>query len=784
MRPARGGNMLFRESNCLYYRYYTHRPVVINRTLLRGVHMPIPKAILVFVCVVVFCSATLGQIANVQVATPYAALQNEEQVFYSPVDGRFVLATWRDFRLGFRRCGIGRSTDGGATWSDQLNYLLMDPNNRQSDPTMTVDAQGNFHLCFLDYSSEQFMEDSSFVVFIKSTDNGLTWGGPYPVTTDHGPWFEDKQFITADRTGGPHDGNVYVAWARFPNPTRMMFSRSTDGGLTFSDTIIVGPSQEHPPCSYIVDAGQFAQPIVGSDGSVYVFWSGTDLIEGECNGYWAMKMSKSTDGGVTWPILEQPIFTFTYLPQADGGINIYNAAAGDADISGGPYDGNIYISTSYGQADGVLYHSDVVMIKSTDGGLTWLPSVRINDDPFGFDMDQFHPWLVVNQDGVIATIFYDQRLDPNHYKFDVFGAYSFDGGETFTTNHRITEVSSSPDDLEKSMGVSGIPDDLYEGQFDDEGVYHILTPKAGKIAEYIGVTSNHDSITAVWTDARNGNQDVYGASFVIPFMKPRLFGVGDGEFWTGSSDSLFWSTCWHEDNVSYRIEIDDEIGFATPEVVEVVTDNKLYAPSLGLSDDIYYWRVKAFRTIEDDSTDYSAVWSFVVDTGVPSVAISGAPVNDAVITDSMPTFTWSVTGNEKGAAEYFELEVSLDPGFSGTPPYFHYDKIIDNFFTLPVPLPQEGTYYWHVNHYDLAGNESGYFTAESFSFINYVCGDANGDLSVNVADAVFLINYVFKGGAAPDPLDSGDANGDLSVNVADAVFLINYVFKGGVPPCD
>ncbi len=32
----------------------------------------------------------------------------------------------------------------------------------------------------------------------------------------------------------------------------------------------------------------------------------------------------------------------------------------------------------------------------------------------------------------------------------------------------------------------------------------------------------------------------------------------------------------------------------------------------------------------------------------------------------------------------------------------------------------------------------------------YVCGDANGDNQVNVGDAVFLINYVFKGGPGPD----------------------------------
>lgn len=64
----------------------------------------------------------------------------------------------------------------------------------------------------------------------------------------------------------------------------------------------------------------------------------------------------------------------------------------------------------------------------------------------------------------------------------------------------------------------------------------------------------------------------------------------------------------------------------------------------------------------------------------------------------------------------------------------------------------------------------------------YKCGDANGDGNVNVADAVYLINRVFKFGPPPAPNCTGDANGDSTVNVADAVYLINLVFKGGPSP--
>jgi hypothetical protein len=53
---------------------------------------------------------------------------------------------------------------------------------------------------------------------------------------------------------------------------------------------------------------------------------------------------------------------------------------------------------------------------------------------------------------------------------------------------------------------------------------------------------------------------------------------------------------------------------------------------------------------------------------------------------------------------------------------------------------------------------------------------------INIADVVYLLNYLFTGGAAPEPLEAGDANCDAQVNIADVVYLINYLFIGGPPP--
>jgi len=69
----------------------------------------------------------------------------------------------------------------------------------------------------------------------------------------------------------------------------------------------------------------------------------------------------------------------------------------------------------------------------------------------------------------------------------------------------------------------------------------------------------------------------------------------------------------------------------------------------------------------------------------------------------------------------------------------------------------------------------------------YICGDPNGDGEVTVADAVYLVIYLFKDGSPPEcppfPYAScGDANGDDEVTVSDVVYLVIYLFKDGPPP--
>jgi hypothetical protein len=65
-----------------------------------------------------------------------------------------------------------------------------------------------------------------------------------------------------------------------------------------------------------------------------------------------------------------------------------------------------------------------------------------------------------------------------------------------------------------------------------------------------------------------------------------------------------------------------------------------------------------------------------------------------------------------------------------------------------------------------------------------VPGDADRSGAVDLADAIFLVNYIFVDGPAPSPLKVGDANGDCCVNIADAVYLIAYLYGNGDAPVE
>jgi len=67
----------------------------------------------------------------------------------------------------------------------------------------------------------------------------------------------------------------------------------------------------------------------------------------------------------------------------------------------------------------------------------------------------------------------------------------------------------------------------------------------------------------------------------------------------------------------------------------------------------------------------------------------------------------------------------------------------------------------------------------------FIPGDTNGDKSINLTDAINLLNYLFGSGfpeGMEDKLYQYDVTGDGAVNLSDAIRILSYLFQGDDPP--
>lgn len=156
---------------------------------------------------------------------------NEPSIAVDPTNPNRIAIGWRQFDTiasNFRQSGWAYSDDGGGTW--QFPGVLH-PTEFASDPVLASNGNGDFYY----YSLQPDRGPGEWACYLyKSTDGGITW--PQDVYGFGG----DKAWIGVDQTFGVGDGNIYIAWSPAAGccPGRL-FTRSTDGGLSFLDPIAI-----------------------------------------------------------------------------------------------------------------------------------------------------------------------------------------------------------------------------------------------------------------------------------------------------------------------------------------------------------------------------------------------------------------------------------------------------------------------------------------------------------------------------------------------------------------
>lgn len=86
-------------------------------------------------------------------------------------------------------------------------------------------------------------------------------------------------------------------------------------------------------------------------------------------------------------------------------------------------------------------------------------------------------------------------------------------------------------------------------------------------------------------------------------------------------------------------------------------------------------------------------------------------------------------------------------------------------------------------YFNSAGEKPAAFLA-TWTKQSFLCGDVNNDGSeYNILDLTYLVDFIFRGGPAPENPDNADLNGDGdSANILDLTFLVDFIFRGGPAP--
>ena len=354
---------------------------------------------------------------------------SEPAVAIDPGDPRRVLAAYQVG--GF----VDYSRDAGRTWKS-VSAVPHDHRLVDGDVSVTYDARGHAILCYIafdklgteSYWAHHATRNGIFVE--RSNDGGIHWlprAVAVKAPVGRPDVFEDKPYVVADDTHGPYRGNLYIGWTEFHRSySEMLFSRSTNGGVTWSHPLRISTVNGLPRDDNGATEG--FDGAVGPHGTLYTVWqNGTHVV-----------LAVSHDGGRSFDasrnIIAVPSMNYYVQGYQDREVN------GFPQIALAPKTDRLFITWSDYRNGEV----DIFSSTSTDRGRTWSAPVKVNDDPAHDGRDHFFQWLSVDPiTGDAYVIFDDRRGDRNNEIATITLARSTDGGRSYR-NYEWTTKAFDP----------------------------------------------------------------------------------------------------------------------------------------------------------------------------------------------------------------------------------------------------------------------------------------------------------------------------------------------------
>jgi uncharacterized repeat protein (TIGR01451 family) len=228
-----------------------------------------------------------------------------------------------------------------------------------------------------------------------------------------------------------------------------------------------------------------------------------------------------------------------------------------------------------------------------------------------------------------------------------------------------------------------------------------LAPDQGGVITITGVVNlsvsgtfsltNQALITSALVDRNVGDNTPQVSNTVDaePPVPPDLTGPVDGTLTDTNSLTLGWGASL--DAAGYLLDWNGtvlDVGDVTGHATGV------------LADGVYTWTVAAYDRVGNTSV-YTDVWSFTVDTTPPDPPALASPADGAEINDSTPTLAWDASSSADVAGYLLDLDGAV--------------VAVGDATQHTTDVLADGTYTWTVAAYDTAGNASAYADAWSFT---------------------------------------------------------------------
>lgn len=334
------------------------------------------------------------------------------------------------------------SHDGGANWTP-TQYI--DAGGEGSgDPSCGFGSNGRAYTAFL---APAVKPDKDDVLFYRSTDGGMTWSEP-----THLDWI-DREYITVDNSGGKYDGHVYVNGTG--SAMKMDSASAGLNGGAFNIGISVqrsldGGASFHPPIKRFSTPPRYTlgmgNGVVLSDGTYIALYGEpveySRIMEKHPTTPNALlRVISSTDGGASFENAVTVSPWYMDYGEISGNSSVVPMIA--VDKSSGPFRDHLYAAWP----DFRSGRGEIMVSSSSDKGRTWSSPVVVNDDRAwatpARGPDDVMPMIDVNRNGVVGIAWYDRRDDPKNWERRVRFSASTDGGETFSPSVPVSEAPAT-----------------------------------------------------------------------------------------------------------------------------------------------------------------------------------------------------------------------------------------------------------------------------------------------------------------------------------------------------